>query len=181
MKLSQKEVTLYYKLVFHLQSYILKKIDKNSSVNSVNEYVNLSMKRKLEIRDELWSNTKWIDEFIEKNPDALVEEEIEIIKRWKNPLKGTYLIERILKKYTVFISTNSEVYGVLGLADEIENVIDKRQLPVYVETVLLPFKDSIIYDGLLSKYSISFGRGLRDIFKATYNSAKENNQIITSL
>lgn len=91
MKLSQKEVTLYYKLVFHLQSYILKKIDKNSSVNSVNEYVNLSMKRKLEIRDELWSNTKWIDEFIEKNPDALVEEEIEIIKRWKNPLKKVHI------------------------------------------------------------------------------------------
>lgn len=54
-------------------------------------------------------------------------------------------------------------------------------MPLYVETVLLPFMNRIIYDGLFSKYTISFGRGMREMLRDTYNKAKNNNQIIISI
>ena len=50
-----------------------------------------------------------------------------------------------------------------------------------METVLLPFKNKIIYDGIISKHEISFGRGIREMFKSTYNKAKKENQIIISM
>jgi hypothetical protein len=129
----------------------------------------------------LWSNDKWINEYLNINPDNIEQEDIEIIERWKNRIKDRFLIERILKKYSVFISSNSKVYGVIGIADEIADIFPVERIPVYVETILLPYKEKIIYDGLFSIYSISFGRGMRDMFRETYNKAKAENKIILKM
>ena len=58
---------------------------------------------------------------------------------------------RILKKHSIYISDDT-VYGVVGLVDEIEDLIEKSRFPMYVGTVLLPFKDKIIYDRLIAEY-----------------------------
>jgi hypothetical protein len=52
---------------------------------------------------------------------------------------------------------------------------------VFTETVLLPFKDTIIYDGLLNSYNISFGPGYRRDLNETYKEAKQRIGIVTSL
>lgn len=49
------------------------------------------------------------------------------------------------------------------------------------ETVLLPFKDRIVYDGLLSGYNISFGGGIKRMLNDSYRRAKERQGIVTSL
>jgi len=180
MILSPADASLYYKLLFRLQYYLLIKTKKNTTVNSINKYIELPKNTKLKIRDELWANNIWIDEYVELNPNYFLQEELEIVRKWKNRIKDKFFIERILKKYGVFISSESKVFGVIGLTEEIDEVIGRNHIPAYVETVLLPFKDKIIYDGLLLRYPMSFGRGLREMFRETYNYAKENNQIIIS-
>jgi hypothetical protein len=45
----------------------------------------------------------------------------------------------------------------------------------------LPFKGKIIYDGLLSSYSISFGPGIRRSLNESFNEAKMRHGIVTSL
>lgn len=181
MILSPEETTLCNKLLFHLQYYILKKTDKNIMVNSVQEYAKLSIEAKIKFRNELWSDNKWIDKYVEEKPDNLSECELEIIKTWKKKIKDKFFIERTLRKHAIFISSESKVYGILGLSDEIDEVLDESQMPLYVETVLLPFMNRIIYDGLFSKYTISFGKGMREMLRDTYNKAKNNNQIIISI
>ena len=181
MILSPEDSSHYYKLLFRLQYYVLKKTDQNTTVNSLKQYIGLSKNDKMKTRDEVWANNNWIDEYVELNPDNLLEEELELIKKWKERIEGKFFIVKILKKYSVFIMNESEVYGVIGITEELDEVIDKNKIPMYVETVLLPFKDKIIYDGILSNYAISFGSGMRESFRETYNSAKVNNQIITSL
>ena len=57
----------------------------------------------------------------------------------------------------------------------------RSYLPVYIKTVLLPFKDKIIYDGLMQTYNIHFGGGIKRSLKETYMKAKQNGKIITSL
>jgi hypothetical protein len=54
-------------------------------------------------------------------------------------------------------------------------------LPVHTKTVLLPFKDRIVYDGLLESYNLSFGPGIRRSLNDDYRQAKRNYGIITSL
>jgi len=85
-----------------------------------------------------------------------------------------------LKKHAIFIR-DDEVYGVLGLSHEIAQVEGGMSLPAMVETVLLPFKDRIVYDGLLNRYNVVLGPGIRKRLKETYMSAKRNGRIITSL
>ena len=181
MILLQEESILYYKLLFGIQYFIFKNINNNTKISSIKGYSALPRKTKIKVRDLLWTNNKWIDKYININPDKFPEEELEIIDKWKSRIKGNFFIERLLKKYAIFISSESKVYGVIGLIEEIDEIIDINQIPVYVETVLLPFKNKIIYDGIISKHEISFGRGIREMFKSTYNKAKKENQIIISM
>ena len=49
------------------------------------------------------------------------------------------------------------------------------------ETVLLPFKGMIVYDGLMSSYRISFGPGIRRRLNESFKEAKARHGIVTSL
>ena len=56
-----------------------------------------------------------------------------------------------------------------------------RYLPVLTQTVLLPFKDRIVYDGLLTSYNVSFGPGIRRNLNEDFKTAKDRHGIVTSL
>lgn len=61
-------------------------------------------------------------------------------------------MERHLKKGPVFISEEEQkVYMVKGLFSTWEEMLGKG--PVLLDAVLLPFRDSIITDGLLPAHS----------------------------
>jgi hypothetical protein len=49
------------------------------------------------------------------------------------------------------------------------------------ESVLLPFKDKIVYDGLITSYHISFGPGIRRSLNESFKEAKRRHGILTSL
>ena len=181
MILLTDESLLFYKLLFHLQYYVLINFEENKKYISKDEYFALSINKKIKYREKLWSNNEWIDEYVRNNPDNFDVDELKIIKKWENRVRDHFLLERSLKKYSIFISSKSKVYGVVGITEEIDEIISPNEMPVYLETVLLPFRDKIIYDGLFSRYPISFGRGLRETFKETYKKAKEKRQIILEL
>ena len=73
-----------------------------------------------------------------------------------------------------------KAYGVLALADPFEELVGPY-LPRLIHAVLLPFKDKIIYDGLLSGHNITFGGGVKRRLNEEYKEAKEAFGIITSL
>lgn len=52
-------------------------------------------------------------------------------------------------------------YGVVGLTMPIEDMIHNSHLPLLVTTVLLPFHDQIVYDGLLGSNNVHFGPELK--------------------
>jgi hypothetical protein len=114
------------------------------------------------------------------NPKNLSAENLAIISGWKKSIRGDFFIERFLKKYAVFIQ-EEKVYAVLGLHQSFDEIIHRSNLPLYVETVLLPFKDKIIYDGLLGTRNIYFGGGIKRRLKETYMRAKQNSRILVSL
>ena len=73
------------------------------------------------------------------------------------------------------------LYGVLGLEDPIRDLTAGAHLPILVRAALLPFQDLIIYDGILSMYGITFGRGIRTGLSRTCSRLKENERIIEGL
>ena len=78
---------------------------------------------------------------------------------------------------------DDHVYLVSGLNSSIEEMFppDYFSLPVLVRATLLPFKGKIITDGLVQRYNIFSGGGIKKILRETYSEAKKNGRVVTSL
>jgi hypothetical protein len=179
MKLSEQDAELFFTLMWSLQNYVNLKLDILPEIKSLEKYRELPSSEIIEVRDALYDNIELIDAYLVDNPQNFLEAELEIIKSWKKFKRGDFFIERLLKKYAIFIG-GDKVYAVFALFEPLEDVLPYVSLPYYAKAVLLPFKGKIIYDGLLQGYSVIFGNGIKFDLKETYMAAKQNRQIIQS-
>jgi hypothetical protein len=180
MKLSQQDVKLYYKLMTALLLFTNEKFNLYPEI-SIENYMELANKKKLRIRKMLYENMDTvINDFVHKNPENFSNAELEIVKKWVHFVADDFIIERLLKKYAVFIN-DDKVYGVQALYESFDEVLSFSPLPIYTKAVLLPFKGKIIYDGLLESYAIYFGSNISEGIKETYMKAKYKGEIIESL
>lgn len=181
MTLPPNEAKLFFELMWKLQYYVNQKHGFHKNISSLDEYANLDTKKKIKARDELWKTPELIEAYTQENPDTLPAEEFEIISKWKYFIKGSFHILRHLKKGSIFIGKDDQIYAVHGIQDPLDEVIPSYALPRMVEAILLPFKGKIIYDGLLAGYNIHFGAGIRSNLNHAYAVAKQKNRIITTL
>lgn len=181
MKLSVEETNLFYKLMWGLQFYVNQQHQILPNIKSAKEYANVPIPEKVAVRDALWKNPNLIDAYVGKNPDSLSTQELDIVSTWKRFVSGGFQIFRYLKNHTIFISEKSQVYGVVGLYDHLEDLFPGRPLPIMIEAVLLPFKGKIVYDGMLKGYNIFLGGGIRSGLTEEYMAAKQNDRIVTTL
>ncbi|SMP59216.1 hypothetical protein SAMN06295888_10964 [Desulfonatronum zhilinae] len=179
MKLSEQETKLYYESMWALQFFVNQKL-RIHDINTIDEYVDTGTDLKVNVREALFENTNLIDSFVQENPQGFPENTLRIISEWKNFIRGNFFIERLLKKYAVFIQ-EEKVYAVVGISQSFDELTCHLNLPVYVDAVLLPFKGKIIYDGLLGFRNIYFGSEIKRSLKETYMRAKQNDRIIDNL
>ena len=184
MNLHPNDGRLFYRLYSALMFYAnqrLKILDE--PVADAKAYEALPFKSRIKVRDALHAQPQLIDQFVQENPASLMPDELEIVASWKHAVVGKFYIFRYLKNYTVFLSSGgspNKAYGVLGLADPLEEVVGDS-LPIFTGAVLLPFKGQIVYDGLLDAYAVSFGSNIRRSINEEYQEAKEAFGIITAL
>jgi hypothetical protein len=179
LQLSKQDAQLFFKLMWSLQHFVNLKLEILPEVKKLKEYQEIPLAEKVSVRDALYDNIELVDTYRAENHQGFSEGELEIIMSCKKCQHGNFFIERLLKKYAVFIG-GEEVYGVLALNESFEDVLPYVSLPYYAETVLLPFKGQIIYDGLLVGYSVTFGSGIMFDLKEIYMAAKRNGKIILS-
>ncbi|MEA3337684.1 MAG: hypothetical protein U9R25_17440, partial [Chloroflexota bacterium] len=148
MKLSTQDADLFYGLMWSLLNYANLKLGIFPDIATGDEYNNLPPSQKLSVRDALYDNIELVDAYLEENPQELSQEEREIVRSWKKFVRGDFYIKRLLKKYAVFIG-DENVYAVLALHDSFEDMLAFTRLPCYAKAVLLPFKNKIVYDGIL--------------------------------
>jgi hypothetical protein len=133
------------------------------------------------LRDKLWNDAGIIDEYIDSIWDMQAED-IQLLRSWKKRIVGTFFMFRHLKKYTVFFSDkNSALYGVTGISEPLSAMVDSAYLPLMIDTVLLPFKDRIIYDSVFSFHNISFGPGIRNSMRERYAEIKKEKGIMSEM
>ena len=180
MTLTEQEAGQFFEWMWSLQAFVNRTLGVLEEEVSAEEYATIPQEEKLAVRDALYEHPELFDRFVEQNPDGLDDEALNIVRGWKSFVRGRFFIERMLKKQTIFIHED-EVYGVLGLYEPFENFFHPSALPQMVETVLLPFRGRIVYDGLMRGGNLFFGSGISGELKETYLAAKQNRQIITSL
>ncbi len=179
MKLSTTDATLFFDLLWMLQFFVNQRMDIIANIDSVDEYKECSQEDKVKVRQALFDQPELILAFVNENPFNLSPEELNIVSQWQYFVKEEFYIERYLKSHAIFIG--KKVYGVLGLTQDIEDIIPKHRLPFMLKTVLLPFKDCIVYDGLFESYNVYFGSGIKSDLKECYLKAKQKGAIIVSL
>ena len=138
----------------------------------------------LKIREKLWANPKLIDEFL-RSANTLCDEEISLLQAWeKHHVKGKFILLKCEPEYAVFMRVADDpdvkLYGVKGMKTSVAETVP-LQLPIVLETVLLPFRDKIIYDTFLGAHAIEFDDEFREMIDDEYSSLMEKHGIILKL
>jgi hypothetical protein len=182
MLLTPQEAQLFFKLYRSLMCFVNERLQIVPDVGTPDEFSAVSPETRLKVREAYLGDRELLGLFVDANPFDLSDAELKIVASWRHQVSGKFFVFRYLKNYAVFLGAEDPpvAYGVLGLTDPLEDMIGPY-LPVWVETMLLPFKDKIVCDGLLSTYGISFGPGIRRDLNESYKEAKERQGIVTSL
>ena len=174
MRLEQSDAALFYQLWFPLLDFVNKKYRVCPKMGTLDQEHGVDAHDAKAIANYLWSHTEVIEEYLAVA--ELPNEYAQIVAGWKQCKPGRYILERHLKKGSVFISVEDEtVYMVKGLFSTWSEMLGNS--PVLLDAVLLPFRDSIISDGLVVPYRIYFGKGAREGFKEEYMNAKRAHTI----
>ena len=99
----------------------------------------------------LWENVEIIDAFVRDNPAHLPQQCLDTALAWKNALPGMYIVVRYQGGRALMMN-DVGVFSVSGVTLELEGEIGK--VPAYVEMVLLPFDDLVVYDGFMQVYDV---------------------------
>ncbi len=182
MILSPEDGQLYYKLWLPLLDYVNKKYKVNPNLRKMETARSLDPNKVKEVADKLWENVSIIDEYLQSAGRNLPEEHKEIIRSWKRSVHGHFLMERHLKKGTIFISMETEeVYQAIGITSEWEEMFHGAPMPLILRAAFMPFKDVIISDGLMIVLPVKVGGNMKKTFKEIYMDAKRNGRIHKSM
>lgn len=179
MKLKPDEAALFFRLFFPLLDYVNEKYKVEPDFEKISASEKIDLWKAFNLAQFLWERPQLLDEYLQMFDFS--DEDGRIILGWKRRLSGKFIIERHLKKGSVFILANdNSVYMVNGIFSDWNEMLGGAPLPVMVNATLIPFKDVIISDGLVSVSSVRFGRNYSAVFKEIYMNAKHRGTIITS-
>jgi hypothetical protein len=180
-QLTEDECELFFTTLYGLLSFVNDKMGvltyqiKKTYPNPTND------KDLFKIRNKLWEHPALIDEYLASM--KLPKEKVELLRSWRSYYKsGSFIVVEYLPDYAVMIGTDKAgdcLYGVKGLGRSVADSLQAK-LPQMIETVLLPFRDKIIFDGIISSPPIEFGEGMLKMVQDLVNKVK-NRGLITRL
>lgn len=135
---------------------------------------------------KIWSeDVSIIDQFIASEAgQTLKEDEKNIVMSWKKCVRGLFICMKYYDDCAVFTYLDTQenksvgYFAVLGLNEDFEHMINVAP-PYAVETVLLPYKDLIIWDNLCRVAPVDCSRMEARALVDRCKLAKRNGEITT--
>lgn len=182
MNLPEKDVNRFFKLYHGLLFYVNKRYAVIKLLKKPGDIFGAPLDDVMNLKEKLYANPEVIDAYAKENPLGFSSQDLDIIRSWKNFVKGEFLIMSYKKNYTIFLELTEppRAYGVMGLKSSFKEMLGPN-LPVSVELTLLPYEDKITYDGTLLSKRVIFGGNIRRDFKLLLDQAKGLYGIITKL
>jgi hypothetical protein len=179
--LSEEELEEFYRLKHYLYIFANKKIN---ILDYTKDWQNLKQndpEKMFKLSEYVFKkNTSIIDEYIKNNPDKLNENELEIVSSWKNAIVcDKAILFKHTKENSLFL-TEDKVYGVVGLMDSFREMFHGHT-PIFLDIILLPFKNKLVHEGQIITYNLSFGRGMSSGITAEAEEIMLKKGIITDL
>jgi hypothetical protein len=177
MLLDPSDAKLFFKLHRSLMFFVNQRLKALPDIIAMpEEFAALSPAARLKVRDVFLDDIDLIEFFVDQNPTSLPDDELDIVNSWRHLVAVKFYIFRDLKTYTIFLSAEDWpiAYGVTALTQSFDELVGPCR-PVLTDTVLLPFKEKIVYDGLLAGPGLSllFGPGIRRMLNESYREAKD--------
>lgn len=170
--LSKKDVELFYKLYFGILEFTNRKYHVVPGLK-IYDAKKLDPRILVDVIDEFWNKKDSIlMEFAFANPFKFNDEEMKIVRDFRKGIRDLFIIVKYEEEYTTFLSKNN-LYMVKGITCNIDEIIPNEELPVPAITTVLPFKDQIVFDSVLTAQAIKIGVNMREnIIEETSNSRK---------
>ena len=182
MVLTDGEAEQFYDLWIALLDFVNQKYELIKELYGMTSPNGLPLDKVALVTSKLWEDKDIIDEFVLSGFKKMDEEEIAIVNGWKRAIHGKFIVDRHLRKGSVLIPVdNNEVYVVKGIYSSWRELLDGYPMPQIVKTTLMPFRDAIIHDGILSIYGMCLGRNMSEQSKQNYLDAKSNGNLHYSL
>ena len=184
MSLSSQDVDMFYKLLHPLHYFANQQLQVIKGVTSLHQFEELTMENRFLVREALLKHLNLISTFVKKNPFGLASNELDIVQCWTRGVKDSFMVMEYTKEHTIFTSNSdtTKVYGVMSLHSRFSSMFGSR-LPVLVETMLLPFRNHIVYDGIIKKGDFeksARGELYRKLMLSTYTMLRDSNRVIQS-
>ena len=162
--LTPNDAKLFYELWIPLLDFVNSTYRVNPNLGKMEKAENLNIQEVRVVADFLWSHPEVIDRYVDSA--NLPSEHREIVAGWKRFVSGEFILERHLKRGSVFISLKDEqVYMVNGILSSWEDMIPYAALPILLRATLIPFRDKIIYDSIVTCNNVIIGHGYAETFK----------------
>lgn len=135
---------------------------------------------RFELRKYLYKNTHLIDEFIQNNYYELSADDIAVIAAWKKiNVRGDFIILSYTDNHGIFYKNNA-YYAVKAISTPFNQMFTK--FPVQVKTMILPYADYIICDGILQMTPLFYSKTVKDaLIKEYENSPTNHNFTLTTV
>lgn len=168
--LSRTDAKLFYKIYFGLLDFTNNKYKINTKLKIYNK-LGLNPYELKDIVEKFWENKDAIVlEFCMANPYKFNKEELSITSEFKKGFRDLVIIAKYEKEYTAVMNRN-KTYMIKGLNDNIDNIISYQNLPQTVMTSIIPFKNVLIYDGLLMELGIKMGTNFEKVIEKEYSKS----------
>lgn len=136
-----------------------------------------------EIREYWYENPQLVDQFIAQRGNDLTEEQKNILLSWKHAIHGQFICLKYYKNYAIFGSAkedSTQYYAVLGIFDDFNELLPFDP-PYLINVGIMPYKNVIIWDGLIQHYPVIMGSNIKKSFNDEYQKCKREKKIITNL
>ncbi len=174
----------YYEyMTLHMQ--LLHFAGKNAGVipksMDFEKFVPLDMDAKYHCRQALYADNTNFEKYVAANESEMDPEQKNIVIGFNRCITGEFIILKCLPSYAIFMDTKSTaIYAVKALGDPFNYLI--KSFPASVTATLLPFRNKIIYDGVLTAHTeTSFDRNTIISLNEQYAKAKKGNRVVMGI
>lgn len=134
-----------------------------------------------ELRKKWYADESFIDSFLAENGKEF-EVFVPLISMWKHRVSGKFLVMKYFPEYALLQSLDNTdaFFAVRALTEDFEETIPQKP-PYVIQTTLLPFYDTIIWDGIVMMADINIDTiAAKEIIEAA-KKARRYNAVIKSL
>lgn len=183
MHLPAHELEQFLRIQSAINNFIYVQLQQAAGREAKLPFRELPFEKQMDVREAFAANPEYVERFVAENPNALDDEDLEIALGWRKPLSGSFLLLKHLKNYSIFLSAGKTpaAYGVVGLTKSLSGFAPTKSLPVFLKAILLPFREKIVFDGLLFAEEAEFDSEFREQLTELYESVKARDGIITAL